>query len=110
MVFPAEITARETLELLKSGENVVVIDIRDDASFNAGHIPGALSIPANGFDLGKVKVLAKPDTRIVISCFRGMMSRDVVAYLRKQGFTNAQSMGGGWDGWLKIDDAPIERS
>jgi rhodanese-related sulfurtransferase len=32
-------------EARKNGENVVVIDARGTASFQAGHIPGAVSLP-----------------------------------------------------------------
>lgn len=109
MILPTEISAREVLSLLENDEGVVVMDVRDDASFAAGHIPGAFNNPANAFDFSKIQALATPETRIVISCYRGMMSRDVVAYLRQQGFANAQSMSGGWDGWRQLENAPIER-
>jgi rhodanese-related sulfurtransferase len=38
------ITLAEFKKLINE-HNVVVVDVRDAASFNAGHIPGALSIP-----------------------------------------------------------------
>lgn len=110
MTLPTEISTRETLDLLEGGEGFLVMDIRDETSFAAGHIPGAISNPANAFDLGKVQAHATPETRIVVSCYRGMMSRDVVAYLRQQGFDNAQSMAGGWDGWRRLGSAPVERA
>ena len=109
MTLATEISAHETLELLQSNEQLLVVDVRDDASFAAGHIPGALNVPANAFDFDKIQANATPDMRIVVSCYRGMMSRDVVAFLRQRGFANAQSMSGGWDGWRQLAGAPIER-
>ena len=53
MTLPTEISTRETLDLLEGDEGFLVMDIRDETSFAAGHIPGAISNPANAFDLGK---------------------------------------------------------
>ena len=109
MTASTEITARETLDLIESGADILIVDVRDDASFAAGHIPGAISVPANNFDFDKIQAKATLDTHIIVSCYRGMMSRDVVAFLRQRGFANVQSMSGGWDGWQRLGNAPIER-
>lgn len=42
----ARITITELQEKIKKNE-VFIVDVRDESSFNAGHLPGAQLIPAN---------------------------------------------------------------
>ena len=93
-----EITADELREWMEDGEALTIVDVRDSASYAAGHIPGSLSNPADGFDAEMFKGVPA-DRRIVISCYHGMMSRQVVDYLVSLGFSNAYSLKGGWAGW-----------
>jgi rhodanese-related sulfurtransferase len=37
-------------KLLKSNENIVVVDVRDPDDFAKGHVPGALSLPQDKWD------------------------------------------------------------
>ena len=36
--------------MLKAGENIIVVDVRDAEDFAKGHIPGALSLPQERWD------------------------------------------------------------
>ena len=102
-----EITPAELLQWMDDGQPLTIVDVRDAASFAQGHIAGAISNPAQSFNLDMFASLA-PDARIVISCYRGMMSKDVVKYLEAQGFTNAYSLKGGFGAWERLAGAPIE--
>lgn len=103
------IAPAEVLQAIQAGESPVIIDIRDRASYAAGHIPGAISNPADGFDAGAFDDIA-PDAPIVVSCYHGVMSLQVAQYLDSEGFANVASMKGGMDGWLKLPNAPVERA
>ena len=103
-----QITPAELLQLMQSGEPLLIVDVRDAESFAQGHITGSRSNPAQTFDIGMFKDLPA-DTHIVISCYRGMMSKDVVKYLDSNGIANASSLKGGMDGWRRLAGAPIER-
>ena len=107
-MFVKTITPAEVLAAIQAEEPQIIIDIRDRASYVVGHIPGALSNPADGFDASMFESLPA-ETPIVISCYRGVMSKQVVQYLESQGFANVASMKGGMNGWLKLPNAPIER-
>ena len=106
-MFVKQITPAEVLQAIQAGEPQVIIDIRDRASYVVGHIPGAISNPADGFDASMFSSLPS-DTPIVISCYHGMMSKQVVQYLESQGFSNVASLKGGMKGWHKLPNAPIE--
>ncbi len=51
----ALISAEKAKELIESGDNIVVIDTRNKASFMSGHVPGAQNMwrPAMGADKGE---------------------------------------------------------
>ena len=107
-MFVKTITPAEVLAGIQAGDDQVIIDIRDRASYVVGHIPGAISNPADGFDSSMFSSI-DPSTLLVISCYRGVMSKQVVQYLQSQGFENVVSMKGGMNGWHKLPNAPIER-
>ncbi|MDO5117974.1 MAG: rhodanese-like domain-containing protein [Eggerthellaceae bacterium] len=107
-MFIKQITPAELLASIQAGDEQVIIDIRDRASYVVGHVPGAISNPADGFD-GSMFASIDPTTRIVIICYRGVMSKQVAQYLESHGFANVVSMKSGMSGWHKLHGAPIER-
>ena len=48
-----------------------------------------------------------PDEHIVVVCHHGVRSANVTAWLRQQGFENAQSMRGGIDQWSRTIDPKV---
>ena len=48
------ISARELKGMLDRGEDLVLVDARDEQWYRAGHIPGAISIPAEDAPLAAV--------------------------------------------------------
>lgn len=56
----------ELKELLEE-KDVVVIDVRDEETFNEGHIPGALSIPRKELDT-RYEELSK-DNMYIVYCY-----------------------------------------
>lgn len=76
----------ELLRRVRSGE-VTVLDVRPAEEYRAGHIPGALSIPASELEARLKEV---PKRREVVAYCRGpycVMALDAVEVLRKKGFT-----------------------
>jgi rhodanese-related sulfurtransferase len=47
-----------------------------------------------------------PDERLIVVCHHGARSMNVAAWLRNQGFEQAQSLRGGIDAWsVEVDPA-----
>jgi len=67
--------------------DVTVIDVRPLEEFQAGHIPGAISIPLEHL---RERLRDLPKDRDIIAYCRGpycVMAIEAVEYLRKKGFT-----------------------
>lgn len=106
-MFGNEMKPEALLHAIQSGNAPFLVDIRDSASYAQGHIPGALSNPAQSFDMNMFADLPK-ETEIVVSCYRGVMSKDATSYLTSVGFKNVVSLKGGMKGWMKLKNAPLE--
>lgn len=95
----------ELLKLVKKGE-AMVIDVRPETEFAAGHIPGAVNVPLDILPK-RLKTLPK-DQEIVAYC-RGpycMFALDAVDALRKKGF-RARRLEEGFPEW-KAEHLPVE--
>jgi rhodanese-related sulfurtransferase/DNA-binding MarR family transcriptional regulator len=95
---PAELEAR-----LGRGE-VVVLDVRPEPEYHAGHIPGAISAPLAALD-SVVKTL--PRRREVVAYCRGpycVYADDAVRLLRGRG-VKARRLDGGFPEWRRAGHA-----
>lgn len=91
------ITLKELRRLVRSGE-VTVIDVRPREEYEAGHIPGALSVPVSELPRRLKEI---PKSREVIAYCRGpycVYSVDALAILRKHGY-RARRAEDGLPGW-----------
>ncbi len=57
------ITPQEVKDMLKGGEDLVVVDVRSEESFREGHIPGSISIPKE--KLHERFEVMSPDQKVV---------------------------------------------
>jgi rhodanese-related sulfurtransferase/rubrerythrin len=93
------ISADETKELLKAKpqDKLEIIDVRQPAEYERGHITGAKHIPLSTL----ADNIEKLDTSktIVTYCQRGVRSRSAAALLKRKGFENIFSMTGGIEAW-----------
>ena len=79
----------------------VVADIRDEASFNAGHIAGA--VPLNNGNLADFMQAHEYDQPIIVCCYHGISSQQAAAYIASQGFEDVYSLDGGYEAWRSLE-------
>jgi rhodanese-related sulfurtransferase/DNA-binding transcriptional ArsR family regulator len=90
-----EPVSREALsQRIRSGEQLVVLDVRPAEEFAAGHLPDAISIPLDELErrLGQL-----PKDREVVAYCRGpycAFAPEAVAVLRRRGYVATQLEGG----------------
>lgn len=102
-----ELSPAEAAALLRENK-ARFIDVREPWEFATARIDGSLAMP-----MGEVPARAHqeldPDERLVVLCHHGMRSMNVTAWLRGQGFEQAQSLRGGIDAWSAEVDAGVKR-
>ena len=99
------VPAAELMERVRLGL-VTVLDVRPPEEFAAGHLPGAVNVPAD--DLAR-RLKKLPKTREIIAYCRGpycLLSVDAVALLRTKGF-KARRLEDGFPEW-KASGLPVE--
>jgi thiosulfate sulfurtransferase len=101
----AHISVQETQQKL-SGDEVRIVDIRDDAAFAAGHIKGSTHL-TNG-SLHSFMSGVEFDTPVIVCCYHGISSQQAAQFLIHQGFEEVYSLDGGFEAWRK--DQPFETS
>lgn len=93
------VTARELERRMRAGD-VTVIDVRPREEFEAGHIPGAVSMPIGQLARGRA---APPKAREVIAYCRGrycVYAVEAVNLLRSRGY-RARRLDDGLPGWRR---------
>jgi rhodanese-related sulfurtransferase/DNA-binding transcriptional ArsR family regulator len=83
--FREEVTGAELLRRVKSGR-VTLIDVRPEAEYEAGHLPGAKSVPLAELE-HRLKTL--PKNREVVAYCRGrycVFADEAVAFLKSKGY------------------------
>jgi rhodanese-related sulfurtransferase len=101
----------QTIDVATAGallgrEDVVLLDVREQDEYDAGHIPGVRLIP-----LGQVaeRLAEIPrDKTVVVTCRSGNRSAQAAAILRQQGYTRVHNMEGGFAAWEQAG-LPVER-
>ena len=94
-----------TVETLKSrmdqGESIVVIDVREESEFVAGHIPGAIHVSKGVIERDIETVVPDLNTEILLYCGGGFRSALSADNLQRMGYQNVVSVDGGWRGWTE---------
>jgi rhodanese-related sulfurtransferase/DNA-binding transcriptional ArsR family regulator len=100
------VTFRELRQLMRGGD-VTIVDVRPADEYQAGHIPGALSVPVPEL---KRRLKELPRSKEVIAYCRGrycLYSLDAVTLLRKRGY-KARRAHDGFPDW-KAAGLALER-
>jgi rhodanese-related sulfurtransferase len=98
---PAALHAR-----LAAGEDIQLVDVREEMEYAYCHIAGSVLIP-----LGEVPRRAdeiRPDGPVVLICHHGVRSAQALGYLQHRlGRQNLLNLKGGIDAWSREVDASV---
>ncbi|ABZ78757.1 Rhodanese domain protein [Shewanella halifaxensis HAW-EB4] len=91
------LSVSELIQMQQTSAELQIVDIRDAASYEAGHIDGAFNL--NNENLAHYIGDADMDLPIVVVCYHGNSSQSAAAYLNEQGFDDVYSLDGGYSAW-----------
>ena len=95
-----QITQAEAKEMMKKDDGHIIVDVRRQDEYDAGHIPGAVLIPNESIGSEKPQELPDLNQIILVYCRSGNRSRQAAQKLFDMGYTNIYDFGGisTWDG------------
>jgi len=110
-----EVTVAQAKAELDQGQAGLLVDVREPAEWDRGHIPGAVFAPRGMLEwyadpttpYAKPELTTKRDARIIVQCATGGRSMLAAETLKKMGYTNVVNMVGGFNEWTK-QGFPVE--
>lgn len=88
-----QITAEDAKKIMDSGEEHIILDVREQDEFDAGHIPGAILLPYTEIENKAEEMLPNKDKQILVYCRSGRRSKIAAEVLARLGYTNIKEFG-----------------
>ena len=108
-MLPLEVDCQSVHQQLASGEELVLLDCREQDEWDLVHIQGADLVPMSTLAESGAKLEPWREKPIVVYCHHGGRSLQVARWLRQQGFDGVQSMRGGIDQWAAQIETDLPR-
>ena len=102
-----QITQDEAKEMMAKDDGHVIVDVRRQDEYDAGHIPSAILIPNESIDQTRPNELPDLDQIILVYCRSGRRSKEASEKLAKMGYTKIYEFGGiiTWNGETVKNDS-----
>ena len=89
-----QITQEEAKDMMDAGD-VIVLDVREQSEFDAGHIPGAVLLPVGTITKDTAAAaIPELDAVVLVYCRSGNRSKTASKSLADLGYTNIYEFGG----------------
>lgn len=98
-----QIDMEEAISIMAAEDNYILLDVRTEAEYDAGHIPGAICIPNETIEKTPPEALPDKDQLILVYCRSGNRSKQAARKLADMGYTNIAEFGGiiDWPGEIE---------
>ncbi len=95
-----QISMKEAEDDFKEKGDYIILDVRTEAEYEEGHIPGAICVPNEAIEDTEIKELPDKEQTIYVYCRSGNRSKKASEKLVKLGYTNIIEFGGiiDWEG------------
>lgn len=94
----AKVSLLQATQLMNQNKSIV-IDVREVAEFEVGHIKSAKNIPLSDLSKRMTELEKQKANPVIVVCASGTRSATAVAMFTRAGFTQAVSMDGGMSAW-----------
>jgi rhodanese-related sulfurtransferase len=94
-----EISIDEVKQRLDRGEELLLVDVREESEFAKDHLPGAIHLGKGVIERDVEGRVPDLNTPLVLYCGGGFRSAIAADNLQKMGYTRVRSMDGGIRGW-----------
>jgi rhodanese-related sulfurtransferase len=94
-----ETTVEQVKARLDRGEQLRLIDVREESEYAKDHLPGAVHLGKGILERDIEQRIPDTGAEIILYCGGGFRSALAADNLQKMGYTNVLSMDGGVRGW-----------
>ncbi len=105
-----KVLGSKEVTLLINREPAMLVDVRSEADFRAGHITNAINIPLDQIEVQINKITSNSKKNIIVYCQKGVRSAQAFRLLNKLGLPKLYTIEGGLDAWLKNNLPIIEEN
>lgn len=95
-----ETNVKDVKRRMDAAEKFVLVDVREDSEWAAGHLPKAVHMGRGVIERDIEQRVPDTSTKLILYCGGGFRSALAADNLQKMGYSNVESMDGGWKGWL----------
>ncbi len=103
-----EINPEVVQEKLESGNDFVILDVREQDEWEQSHIAGAEYLGKGIIERDVEEEYPDTDQELVLYCGGGYRSALAADSLQKMGYSNVKSLAGGFRSWIEAG-LPIEK-
>ena len=103
-----EIDTRTAVQFINY-QDALVLDVRDDSEFAAGHLPNAKHIPAEKIEERWTELQKFKEKPVVVVYRGGIRSNNASLVLKKNGFSQVVNLMGGIDSWKRAGLPMVKR-
>ena len=107
-----QISQEQAKEMMTRGDGHIIVDVRRQDEYDAGHIPGAILIPNENIGTEHPEELPDLNQIILIYCRSGNCSKQAAQKLFDMGYTNIYEFGGiiDWTSEIVTEETTTEDS
>ena len=105
-----KVLGSKEVTLLINREPSMLVDVRSEVDFRAGHITNAINIPLDQIEVQINKITSNSKKNIIVYCQKGVRSAQAFRLLNKLGLPKLYTIEGGLDAWLKNNLPIIEEN
>ena len=100
-----QISQKEAARIMAEESGFIILDVRTEAEFQSGHIPGAICIPNESIDRTPPSDLPDFNQTILVYCRSGNRSKQAARKLADMGYSRILEFGGinTWPGEIVTD-------
>jgi len=95
-------------KMVQAGDKPVLIDVREDNEWTAGHAAGAVHLGKGIIERDIEAKIPDKATKMVLYCGGGFRSALAADALQQMGYTDVISLDGGWRAWQNAG-MPVEK-
>ena len=94
-----EISVKDAATLIKNEPRLVIVDVRERADYEQGHIASAISLPSADFKARLDSLKLPKYEALILYSTDDTQARDATKHLYENGYQGALTLKGGFDAW-----------